>query len=156
MLENLSNNINKFTEIVVMFLMSAISVIIFIQVVSRYVFNYSLYWSEEIGRYILIWITFLGASVGVKKLSHIGIDFIYNNFPLKLRRLIDFFTIFLGIFFAFMILYFGYKIAYFVRFQKSAALLIPMTIPYSAISVAGGIIFIHYLNTLIKYFKKDY
>ncbi len=154
MLERLSFYINKITEIVVMLLMAAISVIIFVQVVSRYAFNHSLYWSEEVGRYILIWITFLGASIGVKRLSHIGIDFIYNRVPEKLRFFIDLFIIALGLFFAFVLLYFGYKIAYFVRFQKSSALLIPMTVPYAAICAGGAIIFIHYLNTLFDFFKR--
>ena len=154
MIERLSNFLNKIAEMAVMFLMSAISVIIFVQVVSRYVFNHSLYWSEEIGRYILIWITFLGASVGVKRFSHIGIDFLYNNSPDKIKKVLDFIVILLGLIFAFILLYYGYKIAYFVRFQKSAALLMPMTIPYLSICVGGFLIFIHYLNTLINFFRK--
>ena len=154
MFQKVSDNINKITEVVVMFLMAAISVIIFVQVVARYVFNYSLFWSEEVGRYILIWITFLGASVGVKRLAHIGIDFIYQKLPDIFKKILDFLIILLGLCFAFVLFYFGYKIAYFVRFQKSAALLMPMTIPYAAICVGGGIIFIHYLAFMIKLFRK--
>jgi TRAP-type C4-dicarboxylate transport system permease small subunit len=151
MLQKLSNVLNRFAEMAVMCLMAAISIIIFVQVVSRYAFNHSLYWSEEIGRYILIWITFLGASVGVKRFSHIGIDFIYNKSPEKIRKILDFLIILLGLFFAFVLLWFGYKIAYFVRFQKSAALLMPMTVPYAAIFAGGVLIFIHYLNLLLNF-----
>ena len=137
-----------------MFFMSAISVVLFIQVISRYLFNHSLYWSEEVGRYLLIWITFLGASVGVKRYAHIGIDFLYNKTSGVLRKLLDFIIILLGLLFAGILIYFGYKFAYFVRFQKSAALLMPMTIPYLSIAVGGTLIFIHYLAALITLFKK--
>ena len=97
MIRQISDFLNKITEIVVMFLMSAISVIIFVQVICRYVFNHSLYWSEEVGRYLLIWITFLGASVGVKRYSHIGIDFLYNKSPLFIKKILDVLIILLGI-----------------------------------------------------------
>jgi TRAP-type C4-dicarboxylate transport system permease small subunit len=154
MIKTLSDYLNKITEIVVMTLMSAISVIIFTQVVCRYVFNHSLYWSEEVGRYILIWITFLGASVGVKRYAHIGIDFLYNRTHGLFRKILDFIIILLGLFFAALICYFGYKFASFAKFQKSAALLMPMTIPYLSISVGGFLIFVHYISSLIELFKK--
>lgn len=155
MLNKLSNYLNKITEIVVMILMAAISVIIFGQVICRYVFNHSLYWSEEVGRYILIWITFLGASVGVKRFSHIGIDFLYNKTSGIFRKILDFIVILLSIFFAIIICYFGYKFAYFVRFQKSAALLMPMTIPYASICVGGFLMLIHFISNFFNLFKRE-
>ncbi len=150
MFEAISDFLNKLTEKAVMFLMAAISVIIFIQVVSRYVFNNSLTWSEEVGRYVLIWITFLGASIGVKKYSHIGIDFLYEKLTLKNKTILDLIIVLLGLLLSFIMLYYGWQLAYMARFQKSSALLIPMTIPYAALPVSGLLIFIHYLNELIK------
>lgn len=138
-----------------MILMAAISVIIFGQVICRYVFNHSLYWSEEVGRYLLIWITFLGASVGVKRFAHIGIDFLYNRTSGIFRKILDFIIIILGIFFAAIICYFGYKFAYFARFQKSAALLMPMTIPYASICVGGFLMLLHFFANFIEFFKKS-
>jgi TRAP-type C4-dicarboxylate transport system permease small subunit len=154
MFQKISDSLNKITEIVVMVLMAAISVIIFGQVVCRYVFNHSLYWSEEVGRYILVWITFLGASVGVKRYAHIGIDFLYNKARGFFKKIIDFAIVILGIFFAGIICYFGYRFSYFVRFQKSAALLMPMTIPYASICVGGFLMLIHFFSDLIKIFRK--
>jgi C4-dicarboxylate transporter DctQ subunit len=154
MVSFLSNILNKFAEKAVIFLMTAISVIIFVQVVSRYVFNSSLTWSEEVGRYILIWITFLGASIGVKKYSHIGIDFIYEKISIKNKKILDFIIIFIGLVFSFIMFYYGFKLAYMVRFQKSSALLIPMTIPYLALPVSGLLIFIHYFDRLSNLFFK--
>ncbi len=155
MIHKLSDFLNKITEIVVMVLMAAISVIIFGQVICRYVFNHSLYWSEEVGRYILIWITFLGASVGVKRFAHIGIDFLYNKTSGIFKKILDITIVVLGIFFTGILCYFGYKFSYFARFQKSAALLMPMTIPYLSICVGGFLMLIHFLSNFIKLFKRE-
>ncbi len=150
MLDVISNLLNKIAEKAVMFLMAAISIIIFVQVISRYVFNSSLTWSEEVGRYVLIWITFLGASIGVKRYSHIGIDFLYEKFSLNGKKILKTIIILMGLIFSFIMFFYGWKLAYMVRFQKSSALLIPMTVPYSALPVSGILIFIHYFNDLIN------
>lgn len=48
-------------------------VVIFLQVIFRYVFNAPLAWSEEVGRYLFIWTTFMGASVGFYYNKHIRV-----------------------------------------------------------------------------------
>lgn len=145
MLLKLLGKFNKISEIAVMILMIAISIITFVQVIFRYVFNNSLFWSEEVGRYLLIWITFLGAAVGVNKGAHIGIDFIYSKIPDRYKVFFNFFINITGMIFGFLMLYYGTKLSYFVRMQKSSALLIPMSVPYSAVAVGGFLIFINYI-----------
>jgi len=63
----------------------AIVVIMFIQVIARYIFNSSLTWSEEVSRYLFIWLSFIGMSYCVKKGSHMRIDIIEQFFP-KLKN----------------------------------------------------------------------
>ena len=46
----------------------------FVQVFSRYLFNYSFTWYEELGRYLGVFVAFLGASIGVKTGSHFTMD----------------------------------------------------------------------------------
>ena len=157
MIFNLFSKLNKISEIAVMIFMIAISVITFVQVVFRYVFNNSLFWSEEVGRYLLVWITFLGAAIGVNKGAHIGIDFIYSKIPDRYKVLFNFFINITGMIFGFLMLYYGTKLSYFVRMQKSSALLIPMSVPYFSVAVGGFLIFINYIIHLyhtIKYFGK--
>lgn len=55
-------------------LMSVMTLIIFVQVVMRYVFQNSLTWSEELARYCFIWLIYLGISYGCKVMKHIKID----------------------------------------------------------------------------------
>ena len=67
----LDANLEKYLCVV---LMSVMTLIIFIQVVARYVFQNSLSWSEELARYIFIWLVYLGISYGCQMRKHIKID----------------------------------------------------------------------------------
>ena len=45
-------------------------------------------WCEELARYCMVWLIFVGISAGVKKGSHIGVDALVNVFPAKVQRVI--------------------------------------------------------------------
>ncbi|CAK7003173.1 MAG: 2,3-diketo-L-gulonate TRAP transporter small permease protein YiaM [Desulfovibrio sp.] len=53
--------------------LSAMSIIIALQVLMRYGFQASLSWSEEIARYLFIWLIYIGISYGVKKNAHVAV-----------------------------------------------------------------------------------
>ena len=55
-------------------------------VFTRYIINYVPSWSEEIPRYLLVWITYLGAALAVKFKEHISLDVFFNMMPLKARQ----------------------------------------------------------------------
>ena len=66
-------------------LMALMTTLIFVQVVMRYVFSSSLSWSEELTRYVFIWLIYLGISYGCKIIKHIKIDAAMYLFPKKVR-----------------------------------------------------------------------
>ena len=59
---------------------------VFYQFVTRYVFNDSASWTEEIARYLLIAVVFVGATIGVAKNAQIQVDFFYRHMPAALGR----------------------------------------------------------------------
>jgi TRAP-type C4-dicarboxylate transport system permease small subunit len=59
---------------------------VFYQFVTRYVFNDSASWTEEIARYLLIGVVFVGATIGVAKNAQIQVDFFYRHMPVALGR----------------------------------------------------------------------
>ena len=67
----------------------ALSFVIFLQFFTRYALNDSASWTEEIARYLLICITFIGATIGVRKNNHIQVDFLYRILPKPLMRVMS-------------------------------------------------------------------
>jgi TRAP-type C4-dicarboxylate transport system permease small subunit len=59
---------------------------VFYQFVTRYVLNDSASWTEEIARYLLIAVVFVGATIGVAKNSQIQVDFFYRHMPVAVAR----------------------------------------------------------------------
>jgi TRAP-type C4-dicarboxylate transport system permease small subunit len=58
----------------------------FTQVVLRYGFGRPLTWSEEISRYLFVWVVFVGAGVAARHGSHIVLDFLVARLPAGIRR----------------------------------------------------------------------
>lgn len=59
---------------------------VFYQFVTRYVLNDSAAWTEEVARYMLIGVVFIGAAIGVAKNSQIQVDFFYRHLPAAVGR----------------------------------------------------------------------
>jgi len=59
---------------------------VFYQFITRYVFNDSAAWTEEIARYLLIAVVFVGATIGVAKNAQIQVDFFYRHMPAAMGR----------------------------------------------------------------------
>ena len=64
----------------------ALAAVVFTQFFTRYALNNSASWTEEIARYLLIGVVFVGASIGVAKTNHIQVDLLYRYLPAKLCR----------------------------------------------------------------------
>jgi TRAP-type C4-dicarboxylate transport system permease small subunit len=70
----------------------ALGLTVLYQFITRYVFNDSAAWTEEIARYLLIATVFVGAVIGVAKNNHIQVDFFYRFMPPGLSRSVSLLT----------------------------------------------------------------
>jgi TRAP-type C4-dicarboxylate transport system permease small subunit len=99
----------------------------------RYVLNDSLSWTEEISRYGLVYITYLGCATGIRRQSHIRIDVIERVLPARLKRplalLVDLLT---GAFLAIMLVL-TFRIIGILWASRSTAVQIPMGWVYGAL-----------------------
>jgi TRAP-type transport system small permease protein len=64
----------------------ALAGVVFTQFFTRYALNNSASWTEEIARYLLIGVVFVGASIGVAKNNHIQVDLLYRWLPAGVAR----------------------------------------------------------------------
>ncbi len=148
-ISQISRIINLTVENLLFAMGFSMAILVAVQVFFRYVLNYSLFWSEELARYLLVWLTFLGASVAYHKNLHPGVDAIYVRMG-KIPKKISFFLVhFLSLFLFAIMIFFGIKFAWFVRLQISPALAIPKWIIFSVIPVSGLILLIHSINFIV-------
>jgi C4-dicarboxylate transporter DctQ subunit len=66
--------LERLEEWLIAFLLAAMTVVTFVQVIARYVFNYSFTWALELTTMLFAWLIFLGIPYGVRVGSHIGVD----------------------------------------------------------------------------------
>ncbi len=76
-------------EFIIIPLIFAMSFIIFIQVITRYVFHNSLTWSEELARYLFVWLVYFSVSFTARRQKHIRIDAAINLYPKAMRQIIE-------------------------------------------------------------------
>ena len=80
--------LDKIEDILCTFFACVMAVSILIQVINRNTVQMPITWCEELARYCMVWLIFVGISAGVKKGSHIGVDALVNVFPAKVQRVI--------------------------------------------------------------------
>ena len=124
------------------FFLSLMSLIVIVQVFSRYVFNFSFVWAEELVRYLMIWMVMLGSALVQSKNEHIRIDFFPMLAGARGRRVMEVFFRLATLIFLAIIVYKGFKVSYFNRLFESSGLRISMmwptlAIPLGAISIGS-------------------
>jgi len=113
--------------------------IIFYQVVARYVFNKPPTWSEEIALLLMIWVTLLGAGIGVRRNLHMRVEIFLNLFPKWLQKLLEVIVLSLLAYFGYMMIKYSYILS--VRLpNKMPATGIPVWWMYLPAVVCGVLI----------------
>lgn len=78
-----------FLEAVCGVLLIFFTVVVFAQVVNRFIFKGSFAWAEEAAIYTMIWMVFLGTSINVLKGTNVKIDFFVALLPVKIQKFLD-------------------------------------------------------------------
>lgn len=116
---------------------------LFCNVILRYGFNYSLAWSEELVREVIIYTTLIGCSAALKNRSMIKIDASVQLFP-SLKVPLTFFSNFVTLIFSVIVFYYGLQIAALQvqTHQKTIILQIPLVYIFAILPLMGGMMFI--------------
>lgn len=163
---NLLSNLNKISNIVknkldyicISFIF-VMTIIIWIQVILRYIFSIGLPWAEEIAKYLLVWSAMIGAAIVLYENGHISVNFLFDKFPDKYKKWIKLAHYLIYICFFAIITYYGYFYAIFGLRFTSPSTGIPRFWPYLSIFI-GGLFMIcftvvmlinHIYNTFFKH-----
>jgi tripartite ATP-independent transporter DctP family solute receptor len=142
--ERFSDIVDNINKLLIIVILSAMAIVVFLQVIFRYALHLPLFWTEEFSRYCLVWASLLGAGIAFKRGEHIAVTLFTERF-LPGRKAV--FTAFLVDIFICIILvvmlWGGVSLVMMTRFQISPALRIPMAIPYLAIPIGSIIMMVH-------------
>lgn len=127
--------------------------LVFGQVVTRYLFNYTPYFGEELARYLFVWVVFLSLPLVAKSGGHMAIETLTSHVQgatLKfLNILADIFTI---VFLLIMVVC-GIEMVARTSYQTSPAMMIPMSWVYSVIPFGCAVMLLYVFINLVKVIK---
>jgi TRAP-type transport system small permease protein len=133
--------LDRCIDVMLVLSMAIIVVALAGQVALRYFFHSPLPWPEELSQFLLVWMSFLGMYVAIRRNQHIRIEWLPKNGPSFIRGLKLIGLLSICVFLAY-IGYGGWKLAMTAWGQPSTALRIPMAIPYLIIPVACSLSFL--------------
>lgn len=138
---------------VLVLLLAAMSVVVGWNVAGRYLTGNSLTWADEVARYSMIWLTFLGSGLALREGAHAAITNAQDALPtrgqLALRAAI---LVVMFSFFAFMV-WVGIDYMNRMAIQKSAALRVPMKWVYAAMPAGFVLMIVHLALIAPKYWR---
>lgn len=133
-----------------------ITLLVFAQVLSRYIFNVSVGWSAELSRYLLIWITWVSASYTIRKRDHIRISMIVELFSSSVQKVVEVIVILLWSVFAIVMAVVGTEVVMNLQLmgQQTSTLNLPMWVVYLIIPIGGVLMIMRLIQQLYFVFKK--
>lgn len=128
------------------------SALLFSNVVARYVFDTAVLGAEELVRYMIVWLVFVGGSVAARKGIHIGIDAFLKLAGKRVRRVISIVVLVICIGFCAALAYYGaHLVADTYQYgQRSSALRLPFWIAQAAIPVGAALMALRFLQRLVS------
>jgi len=150
-LDFLDRILTFFEEWTLFFTVIVALIALFINVVLRYGFNYSLAWSEELVREVIIYTTFIGCSAAVKNRSMIKIDASVQLLP-RLKMPLTYFSNIVTMIFAGMMIYYGWMMVLLQHRtnQKTIIMEIPYVILYAILPLMGIMMMIRAIQVIYQ------
>jgi TRAP-type C4-dicarboxylate transport system permease small subunit len=137
LIRSLIRLLDRLATAILVLLMGAMGLIAFVAVFFRFVLHSPLTWSEESARYMMVWVTFMGAGLAMKRRRHIGITFVVDKLPDRIRLTVNTLAEVIIIAFMGIVTWQGLSLMLQLRTQVSPAMRFPMIIPYFAVPLGS-------------------
>ena len=144
--------VNRWALIVIL---AAMSVVVFSNVAARYLTNYSIIWAEEVARYLMIWLTFLGAGLTLRYGGHVAITNVMDSLPSRAQRALRAVIVVCLLAFFLLMIWIGYNLTMRVHLQLTPATRIPFSYVYAAIPVGFALLAVHLLLIVRGYVAEN-
>jgi TRAP-type C4-dicarboxylate transport system permease small subunit len=137
---------NAYNKLAAALCISGIAVVLVLgglQVWFRYVSGASLVWSEEVMRYIMLWLVMIGSGLAYSRGQFMGMRFLVDRLPPSVRRGCDVISALLMLSFLGVIGWYGAQFAWKTRLQLSTTIDISLIWIHSAIVVGSALMALH-------------
>jgi len=126
-----------------------------IQVVMRFVFSTGFAWSEELSRYLLIWLIFISASLAAQYEQHIRVDLVLSLYPKRLRRYVAMLGDIIWLIFSSFFVIRGMSFVRGVFLQNQVGTSVPIKLGWVYISIIVGfaLMCIRIIQAIIRKYK---
>jgi len=155
MIKKVLDGMARVIETIIGIVFLSMLTIVTAEVFSRHVLGGSIRGSFEIARYLVVWLTFLGASQGIRRSELVSITFVKNALHPKVAKVISIVTMILVAGFLVLVVRYGIEVITNARLQSSPALSISMAIPYMAIPVGCFLMLVYLIEALVKVFRTE-
>lgn len=149
-LNALSNGLQRLIEVAVFLLFVAMVVLVFAQVYTRFLTNNSLTWSEELSRFLMVWMVFLGSALTFHKGGHITVDNLVKTLPSRVKPIVEMAACLLMLLFLLVLVWGATTVLPTTALQKSPANNIVMAYVYAAIPLSAVLMGIDVIRTMVR------
>lgn len=148
--------LDKVFRVFLQILVAVMAIIILIQVIFRYFLQSPLSWSEELARFCMIWLTFIGASIALKENSLSRVDLLVEIMPENVKKIIFIITDLIMLLITTMLFKYSVDLIKLpsTLMQKSASLHLPMLFAYIFIPIGLGALILQIIIRCICIFDK--
>lgn len=143
----------KILDVLMVVLLTGMVVIVFSNVISRYFLDASLAWSEEISRFMMIWLAFIGAVAAYVNDEHLALDMLVNVLPRKIAGIIAVVADLLILFVLYMMIIGGYEITVSSWAWLSPASETRYGLIYLIVPICATIMFLQTVAKIIRHVK---
>lgn len=156
MLARLEDVLVRVNQWLLIALMASMALLVFVNVVCRYLFNFSIIWVEELTQYQMIWVAYLGAGLALREGRHVAVDTLQDLLPAPLRRgLRALIGLAMGVFLAVLVVL-GYQIVVFTWSQETPVMNVPTGLPYLAVPIGAAAMLLHLLLLWRRFVERDF
>ena len=140
----------KIATWVVACVMGGMVISILLAIISRFIIKIPIPWTEELSRYLMIWMAFIAGGLGLKRGVHVGINFVVQRIPEKASKWVRLITnIALLIFFLVLIIE-GFHLTILVAGQMSPVLRVSMAWVYSSLPVGATLFTFFVIQSVVE------
>lgn len=134
--------------------MSVMLAIIFLQVITRYCFGHTFEWSEELARFLFVWVVFLGSALIMGEGGHLAVQLLPSRLQGKAAGLVlEVFVNLCSYAFIALLMVQGAKMTSIMTFQTSPGLGLPMSYVYAIMPLSGALMLLYLAKDTVRIVK---